>query len=437
MKKLILIAAALLLMVPVANAQLKPAADQKKAVEAAKANATNPKKAGKAATWMKLGEAYFKAFTDATGGVLTGQDEMTANFYLQAKPVSQEEATIEGQPAMKMVYSTVNVYFQNGVVVAIEPTDLAYPDGLSLAAEAYAKAYELDPKKAKDARDQIDLLAQRLHMLAACWYELGDYPRSSADFERVYDMSVLTDLTEASTDALSNAILISSFAEDYARVRELCDKALAAGYENDGDVYAKLGDAYGKLGDPASQKEALEKGFNKYPECENLLISLINYATANDEPTDYVYSLLHKAQELEPNNPSLWYVEGNILLENKEFDAALEKYRMAQEINPEYMFGFFQEGVLWATRYDALLAEATVLPANTPMAVFDEYDAKMQDCLEKAVKVQEHCFENGDDRFKLASAQFLKQWCFMLRSVDSSYAEKSEFYKKYLEDHQE
>ena len=60
MKK-IFIALAMIASMQIAGAQVKSAADAQKAIDAAKAAAENPKKATKAATWMKLGDAYVAA----------------------------------------------------------------------------------------------------------------------------------------------------------------------------------------------------------------------------------------------------------------------------------------------------------------------------------------------------------------------------------------
>lgn len=437
MKKILVLATALLLLAPFANAQLKPSADVKKTVEKARADAENPKKAGKAATWIKLGKCYLNAYSDATGSVQLGQNEMDAALFINAKPVADPEMVeINGNQYVKYTYSTVNLYYQDGHIAAIEPTDIAYPDALVLAGESYAKAYELDPKKAKDITEALRLVQNRLNQSASSLYAIGQNASASVDFEAAFDVTVATNLFEKPDfDALYNAILVSTFDSNFERVRDLSVKALAAGYEGNGDVYAKLGDAYGQLGDVAHQKEALETGFAKYPENEAILFSLINYATQNGEPNDYVFSLLHKAQELDPKNASLWYVEGNIYLNNKEFENALAKYHAAQEIDPNYLYSFYQEGVLWATWHDALQDESnTVAPNN--YRLLDEYDARMAECLKNSIKPFEHCFENGDDSFKLACSQYLTQICFILRNKGQEYVEKSEFYKAYAESHQ-
>jgi uncharacterized alpha-E superfamily protein len=64
--KRILIALALVLSLQVADAQVKPTAVIKKAVENAEAAAQDPKKNIKPATWLKLAEAYVNAYTTYT-----------------------------------------------------------------------------------------------------------------------------------------------------------------------------------------------------------------------------------------------------------------------------------------------------------------------------------------------------------------------------------
>ena len=62
MKKII-IALAVLLSVQFANAQVKPAATAKKAVESAELASQDPKKAPKVATWLNLAKAYMGAYS--------------------------------------------------------------------------------------------------------------------------------------------------------------------------------------------------------------------------------------------------------------------------------------------------------------------------------------------------------------------------------------
>ena len=60
--KRILLALAVVLSVQAVNAQVKSPSDAKKAVEAAEAAASDPKKATKVATWLKLAGTYMDAY---------------------------------------------------------------------------------------------------------------------------------------------------------------------------------------------------------------------------------------------------------------------------------------------------------------------------------------------------------------------------------------
>ena len=142
MKKILLVLA-LIATVQFAYAQ-KPEA-LKKAVEKAEVEAQNPKKAAKAATWLKLGEAYLKAYDAPAGNIWIGasQQELTIALAGQ-KPVAQEQVG----NYLKLVYADKDVYLNEaGSVAFYEVTNPIVENALEKAVEAYKKAYELEPKK--------------------------------------------------------------------------------------------------------------------------------------------------------------------------------------------------------------------------------------------------------------------------------------------------
>ena len=430
MKRILLVASALLMLVPFANAQLKSSADVKKYVESAKANAENPKKAVKASTWIKLAEAYYKAYTDCTGDVQLGYDETNANLFLQSKPISQEMVVLDGAQMVKNVFKTVNIYYQNGVVAVIEPTDLAYPDALELSAQAYAKALELDPKKEQDIAAALTRIADRINYMASSWYTLGNIYRSSVDFEKSYNVSAMVPGGEPYKDALYNAGLTASMAGDYGRAAKMFQKVIDSKYDNAADAYARLADCYDHLGKAEEQKATLEQGFSLFPENENILLGLINLSMKEGDP-DYVLKLLAQAKEMDPANASLWYVEGNMYAKIKEYDKAVESYRKSVEIDPDYIFGYYAEGLMWATRYDELNDEVTNLPVTTPYATYKKYDAMMEEALMKAVDPLEAAFEKGDKPFKDAIAPMLRTIYYKLADKGDNYKTRYEFFEAY------
>ena len=138
MKK-ILIALALLVSVQVVNAQVKSVDAVKKAVETAEADAQNPKKNTKVATWLKLATVYMDAYEAPAGNVLVNSPRAQVQIMLgNEKPSSSEVVTVDGLNFKKEVYSNKNLYFdETDVLRIIEITKPVYEDALAKALNAY------------------------------------------------------------------------------------------------------------------------------------------------------------------------------------------------------------------------------------------------------------------------------------------------------------
>ena len=183
----ILIALALIASVQIASAQSKSPAEAKKAVEAAELAAQNPKKAVKPATWLKVADAYVKAYDAPTGSVVAGTTKQELMFMMgNEKPTSTEEVVIGGQPYTKEVYANKDLYFNaNGQLAIIDVTQPVYEDALAKAIEAYKKAAEVDPalSKGKDIRAGLELISGKYINDAYNCYQFGDYAEASVLFE--------------------------------------------------------------------------------------------------------------------------------------------------------------------------------------------------------------------------------------------------------------
>ena len=122
--KRIFIALALLAGFQFADAQVKSPADAKKAVEAAEAAAQNPKKAEKVATWLKLASTYMDAYNAPAGSAWVGASQQEFKLIMgNEKPVSVQNAVLNGEPCTKEVYSNKELYFNgNGQLILINVT---------------------------------------------------------------------------------------------------------------------------------------------------------------------------------------------------------------------------------------------------------------------------------------------------------------------------
>lgn len=428
MKK-ILLALAVLASMQVANAQVKSAADAKKAVEAAEAAASNEKKAIKTATWIKLGQEYVKAYDAPTGNIIPGSSKTELALMMGSeKPVSTEAVEIQGTPYTKEVYADKNLYFNaNGQLAVIEVTKPVYADALEKAIAAYQKAYDLDAShaKSKDIAAAFDLIGQKYNTEAYNKYTLGDLASASKYFEKAAEVEALAPLSKIDTTSIYNAGFTAWATKDMSKAKELFEKCYNLGYYYEGgEVFAKLADV-----DTLNTKKYLEEGFEKFPQSQSILIGLINYYLKSNESTDRLFELLDKAKANEPNNASLFYVEGNIRSQLGDTGNAVKAYRKCAEINPEYEYGFIGEGTMYYNKAIEVQTKAQdELDDTKYMALVKEFEKDLKACIpafEKAFEVTK------SEQVKAGVAEYLKNAYYRFRDEGADYKAGYEKYSTY------
>ena len=423
MKK-ILIVLAIALSVNFADAQTKAAADAKKAVEAAEAAAQNPKKATKVATWMKVAETYMGAYNAPSKNVMSGASKQELQFMMAGENVlSQEEVVLAGQPYLKETYADKNLYFNaNGQLSIIEVTQPVFPNALEKALAAYVKANEVDPKqtKANDIKAGIESISNKYLTEAFNSYQFGDYKKASELFAKCAEAAATAPLAKVDTSALYNAGFTAWMVKDYNRAKSYFEKCLAHNYYyDDGEVFAKLADVYTNLGDKDASGDILEQGFTKFPQSQSILIGLINYYMQSGKNADRLFALINEAKKNEPENASLYYVEGNIYKELGNSEKAVESYLKCSEINPNYEFGYIGAGILYYNSAIEIQEKAAnEFDDNKYEALVKEFEVALESAYEPFVKAYE---VSKDDAIKVNVAEYLKNICYRFQEKDAKY----------------
>ncbi|MDD6052692.1 MAG: hypothetical protein PUB91_02615 [Bacteroidales bacterium] len=411
MKK-IFIALAMIASMQIAGAQVKSAADAQKAIDAAKAAAENPKKATKAATWMKLGDAYVAAYDAPAGNLwLNGTKQELAIVMGNEKPSSVEDVVVGGQQFTKEVYAAKDLYFNPaGQLSAIKVTKPVDPKALQKAVEAYAKAAELDPKS--KAAESLASVNQKFVNEAYTEYVLGNFAAGSQLFEEA--AKALKAVGQTDTLSIYNAGFLAQNAGDKERAKGFYQQCLGLGYYSDGELYAKLADV-----DPDNTKKYLEEGFSKFPESQSILIGLINYYMSSEESTDRLFELLDVAKKNEPDNASLYYVEGNIHTQLKDYEKAAAAYKRCAEVNPSYEFGYIGAGIMY---YNLAVELQEQAQAELDDAKYMKLAADFEKTLKSCIEPFEKAFEvTKDEQIKLSVAEYLKNACYRFRDEDAKY----------------
>ncbi len=437
MKKIFLVLAiAACLQTVDAQAQKSPAA-AKAAVEKAAAATANPKQNTKPATWIKYGNALLEAYSNPAGNGWVGMS-LQELMLLGGGEKPQSETTVQlgGRNFTKQVYETRNYYFnENGLLEIIEITQPVIDNALDLALDAFKSAAACDNgKKTKDITTGLQNVASKFSEEAYSFYTLGDLSKASVMFEKAADASETAPLSQLDTNSIYNAAYSAWACGENERAKSLFVRGLEDGYYGvDGESYAKLADIESKLGDENKSLEYLEEGFAKFPNSQSILVGLINYYVKSGENTDRLFELIEEAKKNEPNNPSLYYTEGDINEKLGNGDAAVAAYRKCAEIDPNYVFGYIGEGIHFYNLAASIQEEASnELDDAKYMALMGEFETALKACIppfEKAFEITQ------DNEVKLGVAEYLKNACYRFISEGEEYQQKYDKYNTYLEQH--
>ena len=433
MKK-VLIALALIASVTFANAQnnVKSLSAAKSALEAAEAAANNAKKATKVATWLKLASSYMDAYNAPMGNGWIGAQAQELNLVMaNQRPTSEENVEINGNQYLKKSYATADYYFnQAGQLAVIKVTKPIVEDALGKALNAYKNAYKNDPKATKtaDIVKGMENIAEKYTQEAYDAYTFGDAAAASKFFEAAANAVADAPVSKFDGESTYNAGFTAWAAEDYNRAKTFFQKCIDNKYfGEEGDIYAKLADIADKQGDKEGSKNILEEGAKAFPSSQSILIGLINYYVSAGEDTERVFTLLNEAKKNEPNNASLYYVEGNINKELGKVDEAIASYRKCAEINPEYEYGYIGEGLLlYNQAYDIQEEAQAELDDAKYNALVEKFEVALKGCIapfEKAIEVTK------DDSLKPSIAEYLRNACYRFRE-EPGFQEKYDKYSK-------
>lgn len=423
-------ALAVLLAIQIADAQVKTPADAKKAVESAAAATENPKKALKPATWIKLADAYMDAFTAPMGNGWVGANKQELAFIMgNDKPTSTQNVTLAGEPYIKETYKTMNYYFNaNNQLAIIEVTAPVYEDALDMALNAYLEAAKVDAKgsKTKDIDAGIKGISAKYVEQGMNEYMFGDLKSASECFEKAVIASEAAPVPVIDTMAVYNAGFTAWMSKDYQRAEPFFKRCLELDYAEDGEVYAKLADIYNNLEDKEEAKKVLENGFSAYPQNQSIIIGLINYYIESGDQPDELFSLLDAAKKNEPNNASLYYVEGDIHNKLGHKEEAIKSYLKSNEIDPNYEFGFIGIGILYYNEALELQDKAAnEFDDAKYMALIEEFESALMNAIEPFEKAFSL---TKDNQIKVSIAEYLKNIYYRFREKGPQYEEG---YNKY------
>lgn len=435
MKKfLILVAAAIVAGAPLASAQsskLDVAAFQGRIAKSDAAIA-NAKQAAKASVWLDRGKLFVDAFNAPSANIYVGMDDAAATLILGRPSATAEQAVGEATYVRK-TYASVDAFFAQdptGVerVAFWIPTVNIVDNALGIATEAYQKAYTLDKGSASKVRAGQQAIGDAYKQVAGNDFAQQEYQKAAAAFALAYDVQLAAPAGVVDTLACFNAGFLYTAAQQYDKGQELLEKALAYGYENEGDSFFYLYHCYFfGLKDEAKAKDILAQGMAKYPDNSKIVEGLLAIYTQGDNDPNDIIPVVQQAIDNDPTNAALYSGLGLVYDKLGEPDKAIEAFSKMAELMPDDFGANFNLGLLNIKRGDKLNADFN---ANSASLVGDDYTAGLAKVnaayanamipLEKALSIRE-----GD----ATTIELLKNLSFRLRDEPGM----MEKYEKYNE----
>lgn len=444
MKKLLTLAAATLFLAAPSLLAQQVSVNEKgllKKIERSDADIVNPKKEGKASTWISRGQTFYEAATETTKDLYDGIDINTVVMML-GQPTAQEPVTMNGQSYLKCSFPYVDIFLDvNNTPVSWIVTKEIYPDALAKATEAYEKAYELDGNNERTAEkvgEGLKKIYDAYSKTGALYFPLGMFAEAGQMFAEAYTVSQLPAITVSEDDLYSllhDAGLAFMFAKDYTQSIKYLTAAetISSSNEsiNDPEIYYLIYHAYrgNATNDPNAIKTAkayLEKGMQKYPSDSKIIESLSEaYIFLGEDPAT-ILNIVQDAVNKDPNNADMWSALGVLYVSSEEYDKAIEAFTKMSELMPDSYIANNNLGIVYIKKAEQILDDVNARAAS--FASQEEYDTEMLKAFNvyaEAVPFLEKAHEL--DPNNVGTVELLKNVTFRIRELDGMMAKYEQY----------
>lgn len=266
------------------------------------------------------------------------------------------------------------------------------------AYENFQKAYSMD--KSKPIHTTIDMifinLSNALVNKAVEAYQNENFEGALMYFEKTLEVKKNEVFAnEIDTAIIFNTGITAQRIAEYDKAINYYKQSIEYGY-GAGDTYALLAESYKLKGDQEKYVQTLKDGFEKYPESQGLLGSIINYYLLEAENAEEAFKYLALARETNPENPQFYSAEGHLYDKMGDKEKAKAKYKEAIEIDPDFFEAYYNLGVLYFNEGVELTDVANTKTDNDEYAKAKEIaDKKFEESLPYLEKAYELSKDEG------------------------------------------
>jgi len=289
-----------------------------------------------------------------------------------------------------------------------------YTDPLLVAYESYMKAITLDDKDAmsKLITLQVAQLSNDFLMWAGDEFEAENYDKSLQAFETLIELQK-SDVYVSVLDTvlIFNAGIVAINAQDYDKAIEYFNECIRMEH-GEAAPYEYLHSIYNTLEDPANAEKALKDAIVKYPEAQNILLSLIQFYLVNEKDKE-AFDYINMALETDPDNYRLHWAEGVLYMKQDRLDEAIVALGRSIELEPDFFDTQYNMGVCYYNKGVAMFDAANDIMDNKK---YNEAVEEAKKVFAMSVPYMEHALElKADDMDTMTS---LKELYYRLQMTD-------------------
>jgi len=250
-------------------------------------------------------------------------------------------------------------------------------------------------------------------------FNVEDYPKALRSFEQILDVQEIDVIKQdnpgvVDTVIIFNAGLAAYNAENYDKAIEYYREAAKYGY-NEARTYSLIANAYQLKKDTLGALDALQEGFEKYPEDNTVLTSMIQIYLDMDKTEDAM-KYLDMAIRQDPNNPTFHFAQGTLHEKMQNADKAIESYDNAIAADSEFFNAYYNMGALYYNKGVQQIEVANAVPTSDN-ATYEIELKKADEWFQKALPYMEKCHElNPQDNMTMES---LKNLYYRLKDMDN------------------
>ncbi|MBE6212961.1 MAG: hypothetical protein E7129_07480 [Rikenellaceae bacterium] len=410
------------LVVPTVTAQKINDAVFKAKLEKSNADIANPKKAGKAATWLNRGKICADAITEPTKNLFSGLEVSMLPMSIGVTPTEVKDNIHS--------FDWIDVYTKDGKVIAWSVKKEVLPGAYEIAKEAFEKAYELDPASAPKIKTALEALINHYSELGSVSLDITAYKTAIDVYMKAVQLQQNPAIGKEDSRYYFFAGQLAAFLgaqepQYFVDGEKYLTKANELGYKDEqGNLYYFLFHCY--YGQRAANKEnllkaknALLEGIEKYPRNERIMEGLIQLYTSEEgigNPADLV-ERIDKMLAEKPDNADLWFARGQVFFKLKNFDECINSFLKINDLKPNDYDTNFYLGYFYMAKGDEVnrAFNARLDSINSQ----EEYQAGLKEvnaAYMKSLPWLEKAMELKPD--SVDCAEYLKVLCFRLRNED-------------------